>query len=186
MIQKTEYNDAVLMNRLATGDMAALGEIVTRYQNKVLAFSYRYLNDWTRAEDITQETFLRVYRAAKHYKPEAKFTTWLYRITVNLCFDEKRKHSRTSVSIEQTEITATVEPKSNSIERQEVIELVKTAINELPERQKLAVVLHRYEGLSHDQICGVTGWSRSAVESLLVRAYANLREKLRKLKNFME
>lgn len=186
MVQKTEYNDTQLMARLATGDMAALGEIVTRYQNNVLAFSYRYLNDWTRAEDITQETFLRVYKAAKFYKPEAKFTTWLYRIAVNLCLDEKRKYFKDPVSLDQTEIIAASESKMDVVERQEVVKLVKTALNELPERQKLAVMLHRYEGLSHNQITEVTGWSHSAVESLLVRAYANLRKKLKKLEIFME
>ena len=73
--------------------------------------------------------------------------------------------------------------ETSPIERKETIEIVKKAINELPERQRLAVILHRYENLSYDQICEVTQWSKSAVESLLVRAYANLREKLKKMEN---
>jgi len=84
-----ESNDIELMTRLAAGDMATLGNIARRHQDKVLSLSYRVLGDWHRAEDVAQETFLRVHRAAKNYKPTAKFTTWLYRIVVNLCLDEQ-------------------------------------------------------------------------------------------------
>ena len=179
-------NDTELMTRLAKGDMAALGDIVRRHQDKVLSLSYRVLRDWHRAEDVTQETFLRVYRAAKHYKPKAKFTTWLYRIVINLCFDEQRKQAKTAAPLEDANPAVLAEPDCNAAERKEVIESVKAAVNELPERQRLAVILHRYDGLSHAEIGEVTGWTKSAVESLLVRAYANLREKLDKMKYFVE
>lgn len=178
-----KINENELMKRLASGDMAALGEIVNQHQDKVLAFAYRFCNDWTKSEDIAQETFLRVYKAARNYTPQAKFTTWLYRIVVNLCFDERRKQSRAPVSIEQVDYTIINGSKNDVAERKETIELVKKAVNELPERQRLAVILHRYENLSHDQICEVTNWTKSAVESLLVRAYTNLREKLGKIEN---
>lgn len=174
------------MNRLASGDMAALGEIANRYQDKVLAFAYRFLNDWTKSEDIAQETFLRVYKAAGNYTPQAKFTTWLYRIVVNLCFDEQRRQSRSPASIEQAGSVVTNGSEFDAAERKETIELVKKAVSELPERQRLAVILHRYENLNHDQICEVTDWTKSAIESLLVRAYANLREKLGKIGNVVE
>jgi RNA polymerase sigma-70 factor (ECF subfamily) len=179
-------NDTELMTRLAKGDMAALGDIVRKYQDKVLSLSYRVLGDWDRAEDIAQETFLRVYRAAKHYKPKAKFTTWLYRIVVNLCFDAQRKQAKAEAPLENVSPAALAESDSKTAERKEVVYLVKTAVNELPERQKLAVILHRYNGLSHTEVAEVTGWTKSAVESLLVRAYANLREKLNKMKYFDE
>jgi RNA polymerase sigma-70 factor, ECF subfamily len=179
-------NDTELMTRLAKGDMAALGDIVKKHQNRVLSLSYRVLGDWQRAEDITQETFLRVHRAAKHYRPKAKFTTWLYRIVVNLCFDEQRKRAKAAGSLEDAAVEVLAKSEGNAAEKEEVVGLVRTAVNELPERQRLAVVLHRYDGLSHSEISEVTGWTESAVESLLVRAYANLREKLGKMKYFSQ
>ncbi len=179
-------NDTELMTRLAAGDMAALGDIARRHQDKVLSLSYRVLGDWHRAEDVAQETFLRVHRAAKNYKPKAKFTTWLYRIVVNLCFDEQRKQAKTAAPLEDAALEVLAASDSNAAERKEVVELVKTAVNGLPERQRLAVILHRYDGLSHGEISEVTGWTQSAVESLLVRAYANLRENLGKMKDFVK
>jgi len=179
-------NDTELMIRLAEGDMAALGDIARKHQDKILSLSYRVLGDWHRAEDVAQETFLRVHRAAKNYKPKAKFTTWLYRIVVNLCFDEQRKQTKAIAPLENVDPVVLVKSDSNAAERKEVVKLVKTAVNELPERQRLAVILHRYDGLSHGEISEVTGWTQSAVESLLVRAYANLREKLDKMKDFVK
>lgn len=175
-----------LMTRLAEGDMAALGDIVSRHQDRVLSLSYRVLGDWHRAEDVAQEAFLRVHRAAKRYRPEAKFTTWLYRIVVNLCLDEQRKRARAASSLENTAPEILAESNANAAEKEEIAELVKAAVNELPERQRLAVILHRYDGLSHGEISEVMGWTKSAVESLLVRAYANLRGKLEKMRNFLE
>jgi len=178
----SQTTETELMRRLASGEIEVLSEIVKKYQDKVLSLAYRFLNDWTKSEDIAQETFLRIYKAAGSYKPQAKFNTWLYRIVVNLCLDEQRKQSKAPISIE--EINNQVDDsQSNSLERKETVALVQNAINELPERQKLAVILHRYESLSYDQISEVTQWSKSAVESLLVRAYANLREKLKKIEN---
>ena len=176
-------DDTELMTRLAAGDMEALGDLARRHQDRVLSLSYRVLGDWHRAEDVAQEAFLRVYRAAKRYKPKAKFTTWLYRIVVNLCLDERRKQSKTAAALEDAGPAVLAESGSNAVERKEVVGLVKTAVAELPERQRLVVILHRYDGLSHSEISEVTGWTQSAVESLLVRAYANLREKLGKMKD---
>ena len=176
--------DIELMTRLAAGDMSALGELARRHQVKVLELAFRTLGRWDLAEDVAQETFLRVHRAAIHYKPKAKFTTWLYRIVVNLCFDERRKRAKTAAPLEYAASEVLAKSDCDSAERKEVVGLVKTAVNELPERQRLAVILHRYDNLSHGEISEVTGWTKSAVESLLVRAYANLREKLDKMKNF--
>ena len=179
-------NDTELMSRLAKGDMSALGDIAKKHQDKVLSLSYRVLGDWNRAEDVAQETFLRIHRAAKNYKPKARFTTWLYRIVINLCFDEQRKRAKAAAPLEDADPAKLTESNSNLAERKEVVKSVKTAVNKLPERQRLAVILHRYDGLSHAEIAEVTGWTTSAVESLLVRAYANLREKLKKMKYFDE
>lgn len=136
-------NDTELMTRLAAGDMAALGDIARIHQGKVLSLSYRVLGDWHRAEDVAQETFLRVYRAAKRYKPQAKFTTWFYRIVVNLCFDEQRKQAKATAPLEDADPVVLAKSESNAAERKEVVELVKTAVNELPERQKWLIGLCR-------------------------------------------
>jgi len=180
---ENDPNDAELMARLAAGDTAALGELAERHQDRILSLSYRVLRDWDKAEDVAQEAFLRVYRSARHYQPKALFTTWLYRIVANLCLDEQRRAARTTAPLEEVAPEATAAPQENTAEKKEIAELVKAAIDSLPDRQRMAVILHRYDGLTHEQICEVTGWTASATESLLVRAYANLREKLGKMKD---
>ncbi len=175
-----------LMKRLASGEIEALTEIVKKYQNQILDLAYRFLNDWAKSEDVAQETFLRIYRASADYTPQAKFSTWIYRIVVNLCLDERRRQTKMPVTIEEVACEPSADPESDALERSETIELVRKAISELPPRQRLAVILHRYENLSHNQICEVTEWTKSAVESLLVRAYANLRKKLSKMEIFIE
>ena len=181
-----EVNDAVLMIRLAGGDMEALGDLVRRHQDRVLSLSYRVLKDWDRAEDVAQEVFLRVHGAAGKYKPKARFTTWLYRIVVNLCLDERRSQAKRESPLDLNTLEVQAKENYDVAERKEIVKLVKAAVNDLPERQRMALILHRYEGLSHGEIADVTGWTGSAVESLLVRAYASLREKLDKMKYFVE
>jgi len=175
-VSLADHSDAELMNAVGHGSMAALGEVVRRHQDRVLSVAYRMLGRWDLAEDVAQETFLRVHRAAKRYRPQAKFTTWLYRIVVNLCLDVKRQAKRAPVELTDAAVAAAGQPDNDPLEQRERVRLVRRAVANLPERQRLAVILHRYEGLSHREIAAVTGWSESAVESLLVRAYANLRK----------
>ncbi len=179
-------NDSELMTRLAGGDMSALGELAYRHQGRVLELAYRTLGSWDRAEDVAQETFLRVHRAAKRYKPTAKFTTWLYRIVVNLCLDEQRKRTRAGASLEPELYEQRPASNHNATEKEEMAAMVRAAVQELSERQRLAVILHRYDDLNHAEISEATGWTQSAVESLLVRAYANLRSRLEKMRNLLE
>lgn len=169
------------MASLAGGDNTALAVLAERHHKKIITVAYRMLSNRASAEDIAQETFLRVLKSAKRYKPEAKFTTWLYRIAINLCIDAQRKGSFKTISLEGAE-TISAEERESSVEQAETAKIVQKAVEDLPHRQKTAVILHRYDGLSHGQIAEVTGWTKSATESLLVRAYANLREKLKDLK----
>jgi RNA polymerase sigma-70 factor (ECF subfamily) len=171
-------SDIELMARLGRGDLAALGILAQRYQGRVLLLSYRLLGDWHKAEDVSQETFLRLRQAARQYEPKAKFTTWLYRIVHNLSLDQRRKTRNDPLSLEALPTDAEGTVQDSPVERRELAEAVRKAVGELPERQRRAIILHRYEGLSHEEIGEVTGWSKSAVESLLVRAYENLRKKL--------
>jgi RNA polymerase sigma-70 factor (ECF subfamily) len=179
-------SDTELMARLGRGDRAALGTLAERYQSRVLALAYRLLGDWHRAEDVSQETFLRLGQAAGKYEPRAKFTTWLYRIVHNLSMDQQRKTRNAPVSLEdaQSEGAAAAAAQDSPAQMRELAEAVRTAIGELSERQRRVIILHRYEGLSHEEICEVTGWSQLAVESLLVRAYENLRKKLTPYQDF--
>lgn len=171
-------SDTELMARIGEGDMTALGDLARRYQSRVLSLSYRLLGDWHRAEDVAQETFLRLRQAAARYEPGAKFTTWLYRIVHNLSMDQRRKAMNDPSSLDSVAAEREDGTVDSPVERHELTEVVQHAVGELSERQRRVIILHRYEGLSHEEICEVTGWSRSAVESLLVRAYENLRKKL--------
>lgn len=180
------YSDAELMARVARDDMAALGMLAERHRARVLSLSYRLLGDWHKAEDVSQETFLRLRQAARGYEPQAKFTTWLYRIVHNLSMDQQRRAARAPSSLESVE-TEVVDPvEGNSVEKAELSQLVQQAIGQLPDRQRRVLILHRYEGLSHVEIGEVTGWSKSAVESLLVRAYENLRKNLVEHRDFSD
>jgi len=166
------------MEGVAHGEMDALSELVRRHQKLVLRTAYRMLGRWDLADDVGQETFLRVHRAAKTYRPEAKFTTWLYRIVISLCLDVARRAKRAPVEIENWSGVPDPTLAPDPIEVRERVERVRAAVADLPERQRTVLILHRYEGLSHKEIAESTGWSESAVESLLVRAYANLRRTL--------
>lgn len=165
-------DDAQLLAAVAAGNMPALAELVCRHQANVLSLAYRMLSRWDLAEDVAQEAFLRVLRAAGQFEPKARFTTWLYRIVVNLCLDVRRRMRQAPISLPET--VASAKPE-DPVEIEERASLVRSAVAELPERQRLVLVLHRYQDLSHRQIADVTGWSESAVESLLVRAYAGVR-----------
>ena len=173
-------SDAELMRLIACGQKSGLGSLYVRHKEKVLALAYRILGQWNLAEDVCQEVFLRVKNAAPKYRQDAEFTTWLYRVVVNICLDEKRRQKRTA--IENSQITEllkiTNEHPCGRNEKNEKIVAVRTAIKKLNKRQRTVVKMHKIEGISHAEISKQTGWSQSSVESLLVRAYKKLREEL--------
>lgn len=175
---EADSSDAELMRRLGVGDMSALAELVRRHQQRVRALAYRLTGRWDVADDVAQDTFVKLHRVAGRYRPTAALSTWLYRMVVNLCLDLRRR--RRAVSLGNAAELLPGEPAADEcLVRRERIDAIQRAVAELPERQRAALVLHRFEGLSHMQIAEVTGWSPAAVESLLVRAYAQLRERLR-------
>jgi RNA polymerase sigma-70 factor (ECF subfamily) len=167
--------EAELMAELAGGQMPALAALVRRHQDRVRALAFRISGRWDVADDITQETFLRVYRSANSYKPSAAFTTWLYRIVVNLCLDQAKRPRAASL--------ANVEPLADDaadpLVRRERLDAIRREVDALPQRQRIALILHRFDGLDHSQIAQAMDCTESAVESLLVRAYAQLRQRLR-------
>lgn len=177
---REQVDDAQLMARLAAGDRMALGALVQRHQRRVLELAYRTTGDHALAEDIGQEAFLRVWRSARRYKPTAQFTTWLYRIVVNLCLDAFKRRKPVSGDVPDGAANGAGE-SITAIEARERATAVQQVVAALPDRQRVAVVLHRFSGLTVRETAETTGWSESAVESLLVRAYATLRRSLMEL-----
>lgn len=176
-------SDAELMAAVGRNDMDALGELVRRHQNKALGLALRMLGRRDAAEDIAQDAFLRVFRAAKRYRPDAKFTTWLYRIVANLCLDRQRRGKHAPVALDESLAEPSADAQPDPIEADERARRVRDAVGALSERQRTAVILHRYEGLSHREVAEAMDSTESAVESLLVRAYAKLRALLADLKD---
>ncbi|MEY4245561.1 MAG: hypothetical protein RLZZ245_3146 [Verrucomicrobiota bacterium] len=178
--------DFVLMERIGAGDHAAFSELVERYQHVVVGTVAKMLGNPAEAEDIAQQVFLRIWRNAKRYRPDAKFTTYLFTIARNLVFNESRRRSRKKeVSADEREENSHYSLEA-SPDRQPDAELlqaelqaaVDAAIAALPETQRMAVVLRRYEQMSYEEIAAVLELSVSAVKSLLFRARTTLRESL--------
>jgi RNA polymerase sigma-70 factor (ECF subfamily) len=189
MINNTASSEE-LMIRIAEGDEDAFEILVNRHQTSVLNLIYRFIGDRTQAKDLAQEVFIRVWRAAKNYEPKAKFTTWIYRITANLCFNElKSARSKKWFSFNRSdedgghafeETLADSAPSAEDILLQkERSRQISDALQSLPENQRMALILKRYDGLSYQEIAQVIDCSVSAVESLLVRAKRTLQEKLK-------
>jgi RNA polymerase sigma-70 factor (ECF subfamily) len=179
-----------LMARIAEGDEEAFEILVTRHQTQVLNLIYPFLGDRTQAKDLAQEVFLRVWQAAKTYEAKAKFTTWIYRIATNLCFNELKAARRRRWFLfhrsEESDENAVEDTYSDGSPTAEDILLAKErsrqiseALQSLPDNQRMALVLKRYDGLSYQEIAEIIGCSVSAVESLLVRAKRTLQEKLK-------
>jgi RNA polymerase sigma-70 factor (ECF subfamily) len=168
------------MRLIAAGDMGAFSVLIRRHQQAVRTLAYRVTGRADAADDICQDTFLRVLRGARSYQPAAAFTTWLHRIVVNLCLDRAKRPKLAMLNEDRPADAGTPDAP---LRREEQAAAVQREIAALPERQRIALVFHRFQGLSHAQVAELTGWSESAVEALLVRAYAQLRERLARWKD---
>jgi len=170
------------MARIRDGDMEAFRLLVEAHQSRVINTISKLLGSDAEAEDLAQQVFIRVWRSAARYQPTAKFTTWLFRITRNLVFNElrRRKHfaDQGEDSPEPAE-RAEREPDRVLLE-DELQKAIQTAIQELPEAQRMAIVLRRYEEMPYEEIARVMGTTVPAVKSILFRARAELRERLAK------
>lgn len=177
--------DQQLMSQLKSGQTHALALLVERYQRKALSMAQRILGQRDMAEDAVQDSFLRVYQGARTYQPQAAFCTWFYRILVNLCIDRIRRQQKQAAlaANHQQDIRADrAHDPAESTLAAERKRAVHRAIEQLNERERTVVLLHRFEGFSHQRIAEITEWSESAVESLLVRAYKKLRLALARFK----
>jgi RNA polymerase sigma-70 factor, ECF subfamily len=186
-----ESSDAAVMLRVAAGDEAGFNFLVGKYHRAMISFLFRMVHNQAVAEELAQEVFLRVYRSRESYRAEAKFTTWLYRIATNLAVNHARdtKHERSAQTIyldapdEESGTTPEVADDTPSVEenilRDERMAAIRAHVMALPERQRMAVLMHKYQGMDYRQIGDVLKLSESATKSLLFRAYQTLRDKLK-------
>ena len=179
--------DAELMLRVKEGDEASFGLLLEKHRSSVVHFLFRMVQNHAVAEELAQEVFLRVYRSRATYEPTAKFTTWLFRIATHLALNSLRdgKNDRAQERLDDASNNLPVRQVSDarptveqSMLYQARLEEVRVAIAMLPEKQRAAVLMHKYQEMEYSQIAKVLGCSESAVKSLLFRAYESLRARL--------
>jgi RNA polymerase sigma-70 factor (ECF subfamily) len=188
--------DVQLMLDVKAGDEQSFELLLRKYRTPLVNFLYRMVRDSAVAEDLAQEVFLRVYRARKEYAPSAKFTTWMFRIATNLALNSVRdnRHHLLEISMDRTvnaggdEQPAMEVPDRKPTVEQQLVErtrsaLILRAVHALPEKQRAAVLLHKYQELDYDEIARILECSESALKSLLFRAYETLRVELAPLMN---
>jgi RNA polymerase sigma-70 factor (ECF subfamily) len=186
-----QLSDAEVMLRVAKGDDAAFDYLVEKYRRPIISFMYRTTHNQATAEELAQEVFLRVYRSRESYEASAKFTTWLYRIATNLSVNNARdtKHERAENQVsldepdEESGSTMDVADTRMTVEQQllraERLAAIRKVVEALPERQRMAVLMHKYQNMDYKEIAAVLKLSESATKSLLFRAYESLRESLK-------
>jgi RNA polymerase sigma-70 factor (ECF subfamily) len=190
-VQYASLSDAEVMLRAGTGDDEAFSYLAEKFRRPIVSFMYRSVGNSHVAEELAQEVFLRVYKSRQTYTADAKFTTWLYRIATNLAMNYARdtKQERAGkVSIDEPiddESERTLDVADNlmtaeeAMVRRERLAAIKQCVLDLPERQRMAVLMHKYQEMDYKQIAKALDLSESATKSLLFRAYETLREKLK-------
>jgi RNA polymerase sigma-70 factor (ECF subfamily) len=179
--------DAELMLRVKEGDGASFGVLLDKHRSSVVHFLFRMVQNHALAEELAQEVFLRVYRNRGTYEATAKFTTWLFRIATHLALNSIRdgRHERSQDRLDDDSNDMPVRQVKDvrpSVEQSMVyqakLDEVRRAISALPDKQRAAVLMHKYEEMEYSQIAKALGCSESAVKSLLFRAYESLRARL--------
>jgi RNA polymerase sigma-70 factor, ECF subfamily len=183
-------SDVQLMLDVKAGDDASFDFLLVKYRSPLVNFLYRMVRDTATAEDLAQEVFLRVYRARKQYTPSAKFTTWLFRIATNVALNSVRdnRHQKMEVSLDAPvgseedstprELPAREMRIDEHLLEQDRVAFIQRAIASLPEKQRAAVLLHKYEELDYAGIAKILDCTEAALKSLLFRAYESLRVQL--------
>lgn len=183
--------DAALMLRVKQGDTAAFTALVEKYKQPILNLAWRTVGDPTEAEDLAQNVFVQAWKSADRYQATAKFSTWLFTIARNLCFNEIRRRVRhPAESLDQTRDDSEEQPMHQVVDKRiaaapdemlrgELEDKVDAALLALPENQRTALLLCRQEELSYEEIAEVLGCSLSATKSLIHRARETLKAKLK-------
>src|SRR6266487_7176007 len=183
--------DIRLMLRVREDDPAAFAELVSHYQHRLIGIMHHLVGNTEEAEDLAQEVFLRVYRARKKYHPEAKFSTWLFTIANNLALNALRSRQRKPVVPLPAQESGPLgprpaeqivpdrgQPPGHRLQQQELSVVIRRALDGLNERQRMAVVLNKFEDMNYAEIAEIMGLTTKAVKSLLNRARCRLRDAL--------
>lgn len=190
-VEAMARSDVQLMLDVKAGDEASFELLLRKYRTSLVNFLHRMVRNSAEAEDLAQEVFLRVYRARKQYAPNAKFTTWLFHIASNLALNALRddRYRQMEVSLDQPaepgdskQVAMQLPDSRPGVEQQLVARdraaMIRHAIEALPEKQRAAVLLHKYHELDYAEIARILDCSESALKSLLFRAYETLRIEL--------
>ena len=192
---RSTQDDASLIKAFQAGDKNVFDELVLRHQDNLFNLCYRFLGDHQEANDLAQETFIKVYGSLKKFRMESSFSTWLYRIAVNTCKNRVKsleyRFKKRMKRLDSQEVTSGNNPSLEiadesrspliAFEEKERALMIQKAIDSLPEAKKTMVLLRDIEGLSYDEIVEVTGLNLGTVKSKLARARSDLRKKLRPL-----
>ncbi len=191
MLPERTDPDVRLMLRFKDGDEDGFRKLFSKYQNQMINFCFRFCSDRVLAEDLAQEVFLRVYRAAGRYRPDARFSTWIYRIAVNVCLNEFRKLKKNYLTqsmnrpVEDAHGSRVTEYQDeNQSSAHEMLasrqrdEQIKRALQKLPDQQRIAVVLRIYNEFSYDEIARQMAVSEGKVKTLIFRGRQQLKQSL--------
>jgi RNA polymerase sigma-70 factor (ECF subfamily) len=175
--------DTQAINNYIAGDSNSFNDLIGRYERPIYNLAYRFSGNAGDAADITQEIFIHLHRKIKSFRGESAFSTWFYRLAVNYCKDWLHKESRRVRTVDTVDIAEIAERDGGdepvlAYERQEIREIVQTAITQLPEDQRIAVILHDIQGYDYDTIAGIVSVPIGTVKSRLARARHKLSEKL--------
>jgi RNA polymerase sigma-70 factor (ECF subfamily) len=181
-MQFHDQPDSEIVRQIQSGDAAAFDELMRRYKRPVVNFVFRMLGNAEDADDVAQDVFVRVYQNLDTYRPETKFSTWLFALARHAAIDRIRWRTRhRTESIESAPEMAASSGTTEEVNAREVGDQIAAAIAKLPEDQRTAVVLSEYQGMSYAEIAGVMRCSEKSVESRLYRAKQTLRKGLRHL-----
>lgn len=182
--------DARLMLRFKDGDVTAFDQLFARHTHAMVNFAYRFVRNRQAAEELAQDIFLRVYEGAASYRVQSRFTTWLYRIAANVCLNEVRKprfravHQPLRIGDEPESglpVGATGSGPDKPLERQAIVRVIREALEEIPEKQRTAFILNKYQEFSYAEVAEIMKISEEAVKSLIHRARETLAARLKPL-----
>ena len=189
-----EDSDWILLEKYYQGDLSAFHEIFNKHKRNVINLSYRFVQNKEAAEDIAQDVFIKIYEKKVKFDPKAKFSTWLYKVTVNASIDRTRKKSFFDRSLDKTETNEEGKGKTlletlsdpsaispaDAVASEEIKSLVQMEIQKLPEKLKAPILLHQFEDLSCEEVAQILGVTPKAVERKIYHAKEVLRKKLSK------
>jgi RNA polymerase sigma-70 factor (ECF subfamily) len=179
--------DTALMLKVSRGDTRSFGLLLQRHRGSVVTHLHRLVRNHAIAEELAQDVFIRIYRSRSNYRPDAKFTTWLFRITMNIALNWRRDTRREAGFVRldrdlqggrKLQLSDGERRADEVLVHSQRAEEIRAAIETLPPKQLAAVLMHKYEGMDYTQIAEVLGCSIPALKSILFRAYEKLRRKL--------